>query len=317
MAGEWIPVDLSIGSKPEILELVEVAAVSVEVAVYRVFQMWAWFSLNSSDGTARATPERLARVCGGDAEFWRHVQRVGWVFFDDSAQTATIPGWESRFSNAAKSRANHAKAQRRFRERQSSDQSVMVADHLRDAARSPEEKREEEKRREKNKTAAQSAASGPKRPRSTAPKITWSAEAGWQGIGEADRAGWREAFPGAVIDTELAKATEWLKANPSKAGKRNWRAFLVRWLQRCQDSGGTNRQPANRPGQPFAPPPSDPAKRRWFRSDAQRSMTDAEYAAWRRSPKPTGVAESLSRSISIARLDEESDPSKGGDHVPF
>jgi hypothetical protein len=50
-----------------------------------------------------------------------------------------------------------------------------------------------------------------------------------------------------VLDRELAKASEWLKANPSRAGKRNWRAFLVRWLQRCQDQGGTNRDPGRRP----------------------------------------------------------------------
>jgi hypothetical protein len=46
---------------------------------------------------------------------------------------------------------------------------------------------------------------------------------------------------------ELAKATAWLKANPQRAGRRNWRRFLVGWLQRCQDKGGTNREPGKRP----------------------------------------------------------------------
>jgi uncharacterized protein YdaU (DUF1376 family) len=77
--------------------------------------------------------------------------------------------------------------------------------------------------------------------------ISWAADAGWSGITDADRQGWATAYPGAVLDRELAKASEWLKANPSRAGKRNWRAFLVRWLQRCQDQGGTNREPGRRP----------------------------------------------------------------------
>jgi uncharacterized protein YdaU (DUF1376 family) len=86
----------------------------------------------------------------------------------------------------------------------------------------------------------------PSRSRAKSP-ISWAADAGWSGITDADRQGWATAYPGAVLDRELAKASEWLKANPSRAGKRNWRAFLVRWLQRCQDQGGTNREPGRRP----------------------------------------------------------------------
>jgi hypothetical protein len=56
-----------------------------------------------------------------------------------------------------------------------------------------------------------------------------------------------------VLDQELAKATAWLHAHPERAGKRKWRAFIVRWLGKCQDSGGTNRTPRNRPDE--KPPP--------------------------------------------------------------
>lgn len=83
--------------------------------------------------------------------------------------------------------------------------------------------------------------------------ISWTADAGWQGITDEDRAEWAAAYPGASLDTELAKATAWLKANPAKAGKRNWRLFVVRWLARCQDRGGTNREPGRRPDE--KPPP--------------------------------------------------------------
>lgn len=152
MAGEWIPVDIAIGQKPEILELCEIADVGVEVAVYRVFSLWAWFSLNSADGAARATPSRLARVCGGDAEFWKAVESVGWLEFDDGEGTASIPGWEDRFSAGAKARASHAKNQRKYREKQQSDASVTVDSHKSDTASSPEERRGEEKRGENTHT---------------------------------------------------------------------------------------------------------------------------------------------------------------------
>jgi hypothetical protein len=52
---------------------------------------------------------------------------------------------------------------------------------------------------------------------------------------------------------ELLRATSWLKANPSKAHKSNWRRFVVSWLTRSQDKGGTNRTPGSRPD--AKPPP--------------------------------------------------------------
>jgi hypothetical protein len=116
MAGEWIPVDISIGSKPEVLELCDLSGQGVEVVVYRLFQLWGWASLNSADGTVRATPERLARVCGGDAEFWLAVESVGWLEFDGEAGTATIPGWGRRFSAGAKARNLANSRQKRWRD---------------------------------------------------------------------------------------------------------------------------------------------------------------------------------------------------------
>ena len=83
--------------------------------------------------------------------------------------------------------------------------------------------------------------------------VSWSADAGWDGITDADRLEWATAFPGAVLDQELAKATAWLRANPTRAGRRNWRAFVVRWLSKCQERGGTNRTVGNRPEE--RPPP--------------------------------------------------------------
>jgi hypothetical protein len=44
----------------------------------------------------------------------------------------------------------------------------------------------------------------------------------------------------------------------------------------------------------------DAAKRRYWRSDADRSMTEAEYAAWRRDRSTGGVAAGLAAKLRIA-----------------
>jgi hypothetical protein len=87
------------------------------------------------------------------------------------------------------------------------------------------------------------------RPGSEPPhSIRWSVERGWEGITDADRAEWATAYPAADLAVEIAKATQWLKANPKKAKKSNWRAWLTTvWLNRCQDKGGTHREPGRRP----------------------------------------------------------------------
>jgi hypothetical protein len=115
MAGEWIPVDINLANKPETQELIDLTGQSVETVHFRLIQLWGWASLNSSDGTARVTPGRLARVCGGDEDFWLAVEAVGWLRFDREAGTAEITGWGRRFSKAAKARACAADRQSRHR----------------------------------------------------------------------------------------------------------------------------------------------------------------------------------------------------------
>ena len=61
----------------------------------------------------------------------------------------------------------------------------------------------------------------------------------WTGIGESDRADWAQAYPACDIDAELRKMAEWIKANPKKGKKSNYRKFIVGWLSRTQDGGGT------------------------------------------------------------------------------
>jgi hypothetical protein len=243
MAGEWIPLDCNLGTKPEVLELVDDTGLPVEAVCWRLIQLWSWAALNSSDGTIRATPRRVAAVAGGDEAFWLAVERVGWVKFLNG--TIVIEGWEKRFSQAAKARAMHARRQDSYRWRSRDGGPSQGGD----GAKSLQEKTGQERREEEIQPAKPVPTSDPPKASRTPakPKVAWTAEAGWTGITDEDRREWAEAYPGAVLAQELAKATAWLKANPSRAGRRNWRAFVVRWLSKCQDNGGTNRETGKRP----------------------------------------------------------------------
>lgn len=55
------------------------------------------------------------------------------------------------------------------------------------------------------------------------------------GITEEDLARWKEAYPRVNIQLELARATDWLIATPSKAKKKNWNGFLRGWFSRNED----------------------------------------------------------------------------------
>ena len=108
MAGEWIAYDLGLPDKPEVQELIDTTGEPVEVIVFRLLRLWGWAGMNTTDGRARMTVPRLVRTCGADEGFWRAVQAVGWLEIDETDASVAIPGWDRRFSQAAKSRLQQA-----------------------------------------------------------------------------------------------------------------------------------------------------------------------------------------------------------------
>lgn len=72
----------------------------------------------------------------------------------------------------------------------------------------------------------------------TTQPVGWSVAGGWDGITDGDRIEWAAAYPACDIDRQLAAMTQWLKSNPAKARKSNWRRFVTSWLTRTQDRGG-------------------------------------------------------------------------------
>ena len=252
MAAEWFPVDVSLDTKPEVQELVDLTGEQVEVIVFRLLKLWGWVQLNTADGTFRSTPARLGRICGGDASFWEAVAGVGWIVFD--GETAQIPKYDERFGGAAKRRALKNRRQDKWRRTGGAPVDAHEA-QVRLQARLPHNRTEQDIREEELPASQVATSDPPKRRKRSQPAggIAWTADAGWQGITDADRTEWAAAYPACDVAGELLRATSWLKANPSKAHKSNWRRFVVSWLTRSQDKGGTNRTPGVRPD--AKPPP--------------------------------------------------------------
>ena len=114
MAGEWIAYDLALPQKPEVQELIDMTGLPVQDVVFNLLNLWGWASLHCADGSARMTLPRLVRTCGATEEFWSAVAGVGWLEIDETVATVAVPGWDRRFSQAAKSRAQEADRKRAY-----------------------------------------------------------------------------------------------------------------------------------------------------------------------------------------------------------
>jgi hypothetical protein len=117
MAGEWIAYDLALPQKPEVQELIDTTGLPVQEVVFNLLNLWGWASMHCADGTARMTIPRLVRTCGATEDFWNAVASVGWLEIDETVATVAVPGWDRRFSQAAKSRAQQADRSRDHEER--------------------------------------------------------------------------------------------------------------------------------------------------------------------------------------------------------
>ena len=264
MAGEWIKMRIDLASDPAVVRIRRATGIDADAVVGKLHRLWAWADTHTADGTAAGLDVEWVDELTGCKGFGDAMIDTGWL--DADADGLRFANFERHNGQPAKVRALRKTRMERFR----------------GAARATVAPPEEEKRREEKKKeipAAPVATSEPAaRSRPTA-AVSWSADAGWEGITPADREEWAAAYPGAVLDQELAKSHAWLRANPTKAGRRNWRAFIVRWLGRCQDRGGTSREPGNRAAEPPRVPQE---RRRYFRRESQESMTDDELAAWKR-----------------------------------
>ncbi len=60
----------------------------------------------------------------------------------------------------------------------------------------------------------------------------------WLSILPQDMEIWRTIGPACDIEMELKKAAVWVRDNPQKGVKKNYRKFLSNWISRAQERGG-------------------------------------------------------------------------------
>jgi len=277
MAGEWIKMRLDLASDPGVNRIRKATGIDADSIVGKLHRLWSWADVHTTDGIASGVDSEWVDEFAGVTGFADGMIAAGWLECD----TESV-----RFSNF--DRHNGLSAKRRCTQKTRTErhraQSVTVA-ALQNAHNTVTDCAPEKRREEKIRINTNTAPSGS---RSAPDSISWDSVEGWQGIADADRDAWATAYPAATLTTELAKAGEWLKANPTKAKRTNWRKFLTGWLTRCQDGGGTRTGTAHQ----AQPPPQ--AKRRYWRGKYAKNMTDAEFLlAEKSSPELKSLAASL------------------------
>lgn len=293
MAGDWIKMRSALPTCPKTAAVARAIGTAPEfsglsrqsmrlLVVGGLHAVWAAVNEHTSDGVMEnAYLEDVDDIAGLDG-FGQAMRDAGWLEVDEAAKTLTFPNF-GQWNTPAKD-TTAAERMRKHREKQRvTPETVTVTDPLRVTVTPLRATVTLDKTRQDKNTyipAAPVPTSSPATPSASraTPAISWSADAGFTGITDADRQAWATAYPGAVLAQELAKATEWLKANPKRCGKRNWRKFLVGWLGRCQERGGSVREAGRRPDE--APKP-----RAW--------KDDYRPAPYRRPKEVAALASSL------------------------
>lgn len=238
-----------------------------------------WFAINDVVGEDCRVPYMALSDIDdivGVPGFGQAMLEVGWVVLHDEKGLI--------FPNFSEHNVPH---KMRSEPKSAADRAREYRERKRVTARHETSRGEEKRRVEVNTPAAPVATSDPpkRRTRSQHPNaVRWDADAGWTGITDADRQEWATAFPACVLATELARATAWLRANPQRAHKSNWRRFLVSWLTRSQDKGGTNREAGRRP---------EDVDRRAALDRTAAAFAGAKPAPYRRPAEVVALAEAL------------------------
>lgn len=113
MAGDWMKIELELPDKPEVHYIAGVLNLDPDAVVGKLIRVWQWFNKHTENGNAVgvtfALPDRITGVTG----FGEAMQFAGWLI--QSGSTLTMPKFDRHTSESAKTRANAASRQNKFR----------------------------------------------------------------------------------------------------------------------------------------------------------------------------------------------------------
>ena len=114
MAGDWIPAQVGLARKREVVMIANITERSRHEVAGLLVDFWGWASNESSDGNlVGADCRALVALVGADAHFWDAVVRAGWLQI--TGDGLRIPNADSWITKGAKARLANSKRQKKRR----------------------------------------------------------------------------------------------------------------------------------------------------------------------------------------------------------
>jgi hypothetical protein len=252
MAGDWMQIDLDLPDKAEVKLLKSKTGLGTEAVVGRLVSFWRWVHQNAVDGVVKHIDAAVvADVVNAGQDFVDTLCKVGWLKLTDAG--AEIPGWEDRFSKAAKQRIVDAKRKKSGR---ASEKRPPTTGRKSDAPRtkvgSKEEGELEKSNLDSSKEESCSEVGKPPREPERTPfdfPVVGKGPDSWN-LPKHELDEYKSSYPDLDVEGELRKARQWLQSNKRRRKSANGMLrFLTSWMNRATDK----KPPPERPlfnGQP-------------------------------------------------------------------
>lgn len=231
MAGDWIKWTKGLARKGKVVTMASRLKRDRHEIAGRLMVVWEWTDEETVDGKIPGVGSEFIDEIAGLPGLGTALLASGWL-----AQThdgIEFVNYVQHNGPTAKSRALATRRQAASRSARDGSVTNVTLGAL------PEKRREEKTEKKKKKEPS-------------AKKLAWDETFGFSGISPDDLSGWKTAYPACDIARQLAGMDQWLKSNPEKAHKTNWRRFVTNWLARAQDRGGDMQTP--RVGRTAHPP---------------------------------------------------------------
>jgi hypothetical protein len=117
MGGHYVPMDHELPDKPEVAGIFRKTGCEIDLICGRLFLFWSLADRQCVAGILQNfCINMLCRKCGGDEEFWRAVESVGWLEVTDDG--IAVPNFEARFGKSARERRGSAERKQHQRDRE-------------------------------------------------------------------------------------------------------------------------------------------------------------------------------------------------------
>ena len=157
MAGDYVPMQVDLLRKREVLRIAKATGMSRHEVVGWLLEFWAWAQVETMDGAIDDLPvEFVQEILGGPDEFWQAIQDVGWLEVTADGGLV-LPHADRWITKGAKARLDKAERKRKSLAKKETAEAIWSAEGApRGAPRGApdlplkEKERREEERKEEN-----------------------------------------------------------------------------------------------------------------------------------------------------------------------